>query len=58
MADAIKRDLNLVAEQVVGNTGEFTVWVDGTQVVSKHGDQFPRDAEVIQAVKGVLGSKS
>lgn len=57
MADAIKRDLNLVAEQVVGNTGEFTVWVDGTQVASKQGDQFPKDADVVQAVKGVLGPR-
>jgi len=57
VADAIKRDLNLVAEQVVGNTGEFTVWVDGTQVASKQGDQFPKDADVVQAVKGVLGPR-
>jgi predicted Rdx family selenoprotein len=57
VADAIKRDLNLVAEQVVGNTGEFTVWVDGIQVASKQGDQFPKDADVVQAVKERLAPR-
>ena len=57
MADAIKRDLDLVAEQTVGNTGEFTVWVDGIQVSSKQGDQFPKDADVVQAVKAQLASR-
>ncbi len=51
MAAELKRELNIDASMEVGNSGEFTVWVDGTQVAEKKWGRFPDPADVIAAVR-------
>jgi predicted Rdx family selenoprotein len=36
---------------VVGNPGEFTIWVDDAMVIEKQGGRFPDPKEVIAAVR-------
>lgn len=36
---------------VVGNSGEFTVWVDGAKVAEKRGGAFPEPTAVVAAVR-------
>ena len=51
MAAELKRELNIDADLEVGGSGEFTVWVDGTQVAEKKWGRFPDPADVVTAVK-------
>jgi hypothetical protein len=44
------------ADLVVGNTGEFTVWVDGRRVADKAGGEFPAESAVVDAVRAALSS--
>lgn len=39
---------------MVGNPGEFTVWVDSLQVAAKEGDAFPAEDAVVKAVQAAL----
>ena len=39
---------------MVGNSGEFTVWVDSREVASKSGDAFPSEDQIVKAVKAAL----
>jgi len=41
---------------VVGNSGEFTVWVDGTKVAEKAAGRFPEPAEIVAAVRAASPS--
>lgn len=54
MAAELKRELGLDAELVVGNSGEFTVWVDNKLVAEKKLGQFPDPADVVAAVEAEL----
>ena len=51
MAAQLKQDLNVDAELVVGNSGEFTVWVDGKKVAEKNWGRFPEPTTVVTAVR-------
>jgi hypothetical protein len=35
----------------VGNTGEYTIWVDDTKVSEKLGGRFPDPKDVVAAVR-------
>jgi hypothetical protein len=47
----LKRELGVDATLEVGGSGEFTVWVDGKQVLAKSGWRFPGPDDVVAAVK-------
>lgn len=47
MAAAINRAVGIQPEVVVGNRGEFTVWVNGKQVARKE----LADDEIVRAVQ-------
>ena len=51
MAAELKSALNIDASIEAGNSGEFTVWVDGKQVAEKRWGRFPSPDDVIAAVK-------
>jgi len=51
VAAQLKQDLGIDVELVVGNSGEFTVWVDGAKVSEKQGARFPDPKEVVEAVR-------
>ena len=50
----MKSKLGLESTLIEGDRGEFTVWVDGTRVISKQGDEFPTEDAVVAAVGGAL----
>jgi hypothetical protein len=39
---------------MIGNPGEFTVWVDSREVLAKSGDAFPSEDQIVKAVKAAL----
>ena len=47
----MKKELSIDAALVVGNSGEYTVWVDDTKVSEKRGGKFPDPKEVVAAVR-------
>ena len=47
----MKKVLGLDAELVEGNRGEFSVWADGKRVAVKSGEDFPTEAEVLNAIR-------
>jgi predicted Rdx family selenoprotein len=51
VAALLKKDLGVDTELVVGNSGEFTVWVDGKIVAQKDRGAFPDPAAVVTAVR-------
>ena len=51
MAAQLKQELDVDAELVVGNSGEFTVWVGDAKVSEKHWGKFPDPGEVVAAVR-------
>ena len=51
MAAEIAKTMGITAELRVGNSGEFTVWVDDVKVAEKQQGRFPEPAEVVAAVK-------
>jgi hypothetical protein len=51
VAAELKRELNIDASMEVGNSGEFTVWLDDRQVAEKKWGKFPEPADVIAAIK-------
>jgi hypothetical protein len=55
VAAELKKALDIEAELVVGNSGEFTVWVDGRKVSEKKWT-FPDPADVVTAVRGAMTS--
>jgi hypothetical protein len=55
VAAELKRALNVEAELVVGNSGEFTVWVNGKKVSEKTWT-FPEPADVVTAVRSAMTS--
>jgi hypothetical protein len=54
VAGELKRQLGVDSTLIEGDRGEFTVWVDQKKVASKKGDDFPAEAEVVDAVRAAL----
>jgi hypothetical protein len=54
VAAAIRAATRLDVEIVEGGRGEFTVWVDETEVARKDADGFPSDAAAVAAVRQAL----
>lgn len=54
MAAQLKQDLGLETELVVGNPGEFTVWVGETKVAEKDRGMFPEPSAVVTAVRAAI----
>jgi len=50
VAVELKSQLGIDTELVVGNAGEFTVWVDGVKVAEKLAGLFPDPSAVVSAV--------
>ena len=55
MAAELKQALGIDAELVVGDSGEFTVWV-GDKKVSEKKWMFPDPADVVTAVRSAMTS--
>ncbi|MEO8700114.1 MAG: hypothetical protein ABI867_08725 [Kofleriaceae bacterium] len=56
MAAQLKQDLGLDAKLIVGNSGEFTVWVDAKKVAEKTWGKFPEPSAVVAAVKATAAA--
>ena len=56
MAAQLEKDLGVRAEMIVGNSGEFTVWVDSTKVAEKAMGNFPEPATVVAAVRAATSA--
>lgn len=54
MAAEIKRVTGEDTTLVVGNTGEFTVWLDSALVAQKQLGRFPAPEDVAATVKAAL----
>lgn len=57
MAAELKKATGLDAELKVGNSGEFTVWLDDKLLAEKKRGMFPSPEDVIAAVKQALPEK-
>ena len=57
MAAELKRALNVDAVLTVGNSGEFTVWVDGKKISEKTSARFPEPADVVAAVRETIATR-
>ena len=57
MAALVKEQLHLETEVVVGNRGEFTIWVDELCVAKKEDGGFPAEEDVVDAVRRALAGK-
>ena len=53
MAAELKKELGLDASLIVGNSGEFTVWVDDQKVAEKKWGRFPDPSDVVAAVRAL-----
>ena len=53
MAAELKTKLSVDTELLVGNAGEFTVWVDDVKVAEK-GFTFPEPKAVVEAVRAKM----
>ena len=53
MAAQLKQDLGVETDLVVGNSGEFTVWVGDNKVAEKQSGKFPEPGAVVDAVRAV-----
>jgi hypothetical protein len=51
VAAQLKQDLGVVAELIVGGSGEFTVWVGDQKVAEKSWRGFPDPDDVVDAVR-------
>jgi hypothetical protein len=54
VAELLKRELNVETELVRGDSGEFTVWVNGECVAKKGWLAFPPEDKVLEAVRQAL----
>ena len=55
-AAAIKKDLNIDAETVVGDRGEFSVLVNGEKVIGKGLLLLPSEKKIVAAVRKGLAA--
>lgn len=51
MAAELKQALGVEAKLEIGNSGEFTVWVDDRKIAEKKWLRFPDPADVVSAVR-------
>jgi hypothetical protein len=51
VAARLKQDLGVDTDLVIGNSGEFTVWVGEKKVAEKSWGRFPEPDKVVAAVK-------
>ena len=51
MAAEVNKELGIDTQIVVGNSGEFTVWLGDQKVAEKKWGRFPEPAEVVAALK-------
>jgi hypothetical protein len=51
VAAQLKQDLGVETDLVVGNVGEFTVWVGDAKVSEKRSAKFPEPGDVVAAVR-------
>lgn len=58
MAAELKTTMGLDAELRVGNSGEFTVWLDDAMVAEKKAGRFPSPDEVVAAVKTAMAGRT
>ena len=56
MAETLKRELNITAQLIEGDNGEFTVWVGDQLVAKKSWVKFPSDKSVVDAVRQQLAT--
>jgi len=56
VAAQLEKDLGVRAEMIVGNSGEFTVWVDSAKVAEKTMGRFPEPESVVAAVRAATTS--
>jgi hypothetical protein len=54
VAAQLKQELGVETELVIGDAGEFTVWVGDAKVSEKHWGRFPEPTDVIAAVRAQL----
>ena len=55
MADMLRKEPGLQVEVIDGEKGEFTVQVDGREVMRK-GDDLPEPHQVVDAVRNARGA--
>lgn len=55
MAAELKRSLGVDSALIEGDKGEFTVWVGSRKVADKVNGEFPREQDVVTAVRSALG---
>ena len=55
---AIKKEFGVDAETVVGDRGEFTVWVNGEKVLGKGVLLLPSEKKILAAVRPKLSTAS
>ena len=55
MAAELKRQLGMESDLMVGNPGEFSVWIDGVKIADKQGGGFPPESSVVKAAQALLG---
>jgi hypothetical protein len=56
VADLLERELDVSAQLVEGDRGEFTVWVGDSLVSKKNWLGFPADEKVLEAVRAALAA--
>ena len=54
----MKKKLGVETALIEGDRGEFTVWVGPNQVASKRGDEYPSEAEIVDAVRAAMKKAS
>jgi hypothetical protein len=54
VAAELKQSLGVDTELVVGNSGEFTVWVGDAKVAEKKWGRFPEPQDVVSAVRAAI----
>ena len=55
-ATSIQTELGIPTETVVGDRGEFTVWLNGQKVLSKGFFLLPSPKKIITAIRKSLSS--
>ncbi len=53
MAAQLKQELGIETELVVGDSGEFTVWVGDRKIAEKSWGRFPDPDAVVNAVRSI-----
>jgi predicted Rdx family selenoprotein len=56
VAAELKTSMGLDAELRVGNSGEFSVWLDDAMIAEKKSGRFPTPDEVVSAVRTAIAA--